>query len=109
MVVCIFEHVQWGWALNDRLVHGDRLLVITGNSSEHRGSTRGYTLWPAGEGEPGAAQAGSRPFSRWICMYSRRVRASPGCRDGCGAGWSPRYWQSRHSPLSLGKLPSRGP
>jgi hypothetical protein len=22
MIVCIFEHVQWRWALNERLAHG---------------------------------------------------------------------------------------
>ena len=26
MVVCIFEHVQWRWAVNDRLAHGCCLL-----------------------------------------------------------------------------------
>jgi hypothetical protein len=27
MIVCIFEHVQWRWALNDSLARGERCLV----------------------------------------------------------------------------------
>ena len=32
MTVCIFGHVQWRWALNDRLAHGYRQATSTCNT-----------------------------------------------------------------------------
>ena len=43
MIVCIFEHVQWRWALNDRL---DRGYIHPGVSSSRVTKPTMLAAWP---------------------------------------------------------------
>jgi hypothetical protein len=60
-IVCIFEHVQWGWALNGRLARGQVKLRA---EAMQEASTRG------------AAQ-GRRPMPRTVleCQASKMVHS----------------------------------
>jgi hypothetical protein len=95
MFVCVFEHVQWRWALNDRLAPGliQVVNIITRTShyesstTSGAGSIRNDRPAPGGDRRPAALPARSRPRTRAPAPAPAPPQraAPPGCPESVGA------------------------